>query len=324
MLKFKVHAHEEVSIGSTICRDKISDLPMTSSGLIFSSSLRHHPPDSKTRAQPLGDLEYSAQFLGKFEVPPPSSSKDTQVQTIDKLVVKLKETHQLKMSKGKKGLSSLWRGKLTSSSLRSSSTETVSPSSSSSLRSSSTETVSPEGDKQLRTNLSVDSQPPPPVFSITGENGSTGHVQNGGVTKQISEQEIASQVNDGTMSPNDEYRRESVTSEISMDFDTIPELSSLQDTPVFQSLCGSQATSQRVRLVFSGMVVMLVCQETGERLLKKSIRNIACCAQVMITYVVSSLDNVATCIDTSTFVVSNTCTYTCTAVLAMLCLYYVL
>ena len=300
MSKFKVHAREEVSIGSTISRDKISDLPMTSSGLIFSSSLKHHPPDNKTQTKTLGDSEYSAQFLGKYEVPPPSSSKDTQVQTIDKLVVKLKENYQLKMSKGKKGFG--WRGKLASSS-------------SSSLRSYSADngdSVTAEGDKHVsvsrsRSNTSDVSQPPPPpVFSITGENGhsidghvqttehvqTTGHVRNGGVSRQISEQEISDQVDVGTVPeisdqvdvgtvPCEDLRHDSVTSDISMEFDTIPELSSLQDTPVFQSLCGPPPlSSQRVRLVFSGMVVMLVCQETGERVLKKSIRNIACCAQV--------------------------------------------
>lgn len=72
---------------------------------------------------------------------------------------------------------------------------------------------------------------------------------------------------------------------MSSDFDTLPELASLKETPEFQylsqkSLSQIKRQSQKVKLIFSGLSVKVVLEENGEELLKKRIRTIACCAHV--------------------------------------------
>ena len=71
----------------------------------------------------------------------------------------------------------------------------------------------------------------------------------------------------------------------SSDFDTLPELASLQDSPEFQGLSQKNLSArkhlnQNVKLVFSGLTVKVVLEESGEELLKRKIRTIVCCAQV--------------------------------------------
>ena len=296
MSKFKVHAREEVSIGSTISRSKASDLPTKSSGLIFSTSLKHHPPERQSsQEKPRQGSEYHVQFLGKFEVPSPSSSKDNQVQTIDKIVSRLKDSYEVKTKK-KESFSSRIRAKLTSSvGLKSSSTP--------SLSTEDVDFATPPSDDQLssQSNPSLCSQesgspdmsvrvftssPEPLEFSVGGSEGSkeevdgsgaTEHVQNGEMDGQRDETHSAGQANGEVLHSKDRTRNDSICS----DFDTIPELASLQDSAVFQSLSGPQGPpSRRVRLVLSELTVMLVCEDSGERVMKKSVRNILSCAQV--------------------------------------------
>lgn len=75
---------------------------------------------------------------------------------------------------------------------------------------------------------------------------------------------------------NDRVRTES------SGFDTIPELANLKSSSEFQalSLQGTHGAVQKVRLLFSGVSVMVYLQHSEQIILKKSIQNIACCAQV--------------------------------------------
>ena len=75
--------------------------------------------------------------------------------------------------------------------------------------------------------------------------------------------------------PNGRVR--SVTS----DFDTLPELANLKGSTEFQALSLKGAhTVQKVRLLFSGVSVVVYLQQSQQIVLKKLIQNIACCAQV--------------------------------------------
>ena len=69
-------------------------------------------------------------------------------------------------------------------------------------------------------------------------------------------------------------RADSVCSE----FDTLPELANLRDSYAFQALSLTQ--NQRVKLVFSGLTVVIFSECGGEQLLNLHLRNISCCAQV--------------------------------------------
>ena len=65
------------------------------------------------------------------------------------------------------------------------------------------------------------------------------------------------------------------------DYDVLPDLDNLRSTPEFQALGQlSDLPHQKVRVVFSGFCVSVLLEESGELLLKRSIRTIACCAQV--------------------------------------------
>lgn len=123
MAKFKVHAREEVSIGSTIntcSNSSTSSSGGKSSGLIFSYSYKHHPPEnanSKNAKEKNKSVvtEYSVEFLGKFEVAPPSTTKLTLFQIIDKMVSRIRES-QSRPIKRRRTLGSQIRDKITSSS----------------------------------------------------------------------------------------------------------------------------------------------------------------------------------------------------------------
>ena len=75
------------------------------------------------------------------------------------------------------------------------------------------------------------------------------------------------------------------------EFDTIPELGNLQRSLEFQALSGmhnedhmntmdKNTVNIKVQLNFTGVHVVVVAEETSEVLFKKSIKTIACCAQV--------------------------------------------
>ena len=65
------------------------------------------------------------------------------------------------------------------------------------------------------------------------------------------------------------------------DFDALPELDALQQSSEFKALGKPvELPSKSVRLVFSGFSVSVISEKKGERLLRKTIRTIACAGQV--------------------------------------------
>ena len=71
------------------------------------------------------------------------------------------------------------------------------------------------------------------------------------------------------------------TASESSDFDTIPELDSLQSSVEFKALSQKslEVPLRRVTMVFSGLSLS-VLSESGQQLFKRKIKSIACCAQV--------------------------------------------
>ena len=312
--------------------------------------------------------EYNLEFLGKFEVPPPSNSNDTQFQTIDKIVAKLRESQSKKVKK--RTIGSILRDKISSaSSLKSHShtslgsedvdfASTTTSVSNGSVCEDSTMSLSSTSNASLHSQDSSDlvvkvtSASPEPIsptcvveFSLASDKedsieeqtrspskkkkffkktsnslskehqansnkvkevGSTSpkgsnkvqHANGGPNVKQTTSTQSSfkttsnklkhqSSSNDEVFEPTEDKPSCSVQEDTkrsdSMEFDTIPELPSLQDSLEFQALSeGSPLLlpSQKVKLIFSGLSVMLVSAISGERIMKKSIRYVACCAQV--------------------------------------------
>ena len=111
MNKFKRHAKEEVSVGSTISRGSNSSFDSKkSSGLIFAppsqqttaavaaaSSSSSGSPRSKRGSGSGRDrtlCEYQLEYVGKFEVSSPATSKETQVETVDNIIAKVTENRR--------------------------------------------------------------------------------------------------------------------------------------------------------------------------------------------------------------------------------------
>ena len=65
------------------------------------------------------------------------------------------------------------------------------------------------------------------------------------------------------------------------EYDVLSDLDNLRSTPEFQALGRlSDLPNQKVKLVFSGLCVSVFLEQSGEQLLKRTIRTIACSAQV--------------------------------------------
>ena len=308
------------------------------------------------------------EFLGKFEVPPPSSSNDTQFQTIDKIVAKLRESQSKKVKK--RTIGSLFRDRMSSSSSLKSHSHTslgsedvdftstttkvtngtlcedastsLSSTSNASLHSqdssdvairvtsSSPDLISPSGGVQFSVTsdkedsseeqtrspskkrrlfkrvVSTSSSPikerqansigVTEVGSTSPKSSNKAQIRNGDLnmkqkTSNKSSSGNISNILEHQPSSNNEVSEPSEDKSVqeetkrsdSMEFDTIPELPSLQDTLEFKALSeGSPLLlpSEKVKLIFSGLSVMLVSEKSGERIMKKSIRYVACCAQV--------------------------------------------
>ena len=173
MDKFKQHAKREVSVGSTVSRSATPpDDTKKSSGLIFA------PPSQKTAAaskslRGSGEdkllCEYHLEYIGKFEVPSPSSSNVAQIETVDNIVAKLKENqknshgHLTVQSKGKpkkRSFTSMLKGIGKSSGKDSDSVDGIAASNSaSSLLDDDDETTSPlAANEHSASSLSLHSQ----------------------------------------------------------------------------------------------------------------------------------------------------------------------
>ena len=286
MQEFKEHAQEEVTVPPTINHTSSAPMPtdMKSSGYVMSSSSGTSLPTEET---------FKMEYWGRFEVPSPASSNTDQVFIIDSLVAKIKE------AKGrikKKSFSSRFMSRSNSSKV--------------SAASAAVEGVGADGPATAKEGLELrdDSDV---VITLTasspmqedGEAGSTSSLSTGepcaSPEDPADEHTPCNQLTTAAVATaaaaqlNGRLRTEST------DFDTLPELANLKSSMEFQALSlkrggvggegggegGKEAQGprvQRVRLVFSGVSVVVTAEQNQDVILKKSIRSIACCAQVRV------------------------------------------
>lgn len=302
MQRFKQHAQEEVVVPPTITHNHSaaslgpSSTDVKSSGYIMSSSGGALPREE----------EYKLEYWGRYEVPSPASSTIDQVVIIDTLVSKYREAANLVKFRGKKrSFGSKFmrnRGQLESSESVVGTASLTSLTSTPSLTSvtSMTDATNPsvEGDSSAssspkksrhstdgsdNSDVSITLTPssPPPTISLPDGGG----VACDGSTSPEDPSDQHTSCNQ-TLSQSSEATRPRPESS---DFDTIPELRDLKTSTEFQALSlkpeatpsSTVQTQQKVRLLFSGVNVMVVTEQTEHVILKKSIRNIACCAQVI-------------------------------------------
>ena len=288
MAGFKEHAQEEIAVPPTVTHNHhASSANIKSSGYIMSS---HSDPFPQGAGE-----EYKLEYLGKYEVPPPATSSSDQVKIIDSLVAKVREG--MAVSDGSQSSKTRSRIKSFGAKLKRSSVTTKPP-----LPTTGTDHVDSE-------SIACSNA----VSDVAGGTQDTGSISSTSSEQQMqagsdvsitltssSPEERAADNSDGDIptSPDDPadqhtaYKQSSPdfstkdrqVSE-STDFDTIPELVNLQTSSEFQALSlkvGSNKPfqNQKVRLTFSGVSVVVVTEEMGEIVLKKSIRTVACCAQV--------------------------------------------
>lgn len=271
MTEFKVHSHGEVAVPPTITHNSnsFSSLPADgkSSGYIMSSLSGSLPREE----------EYKLEYWGQHQVPPPSSD---QVELIDDLVSKFREVMSnsgmahSKFRTKKRSFGSRFKTKTSTPKLPS--LESVD----SDLSAGSVDSLGEAG----RQAVSLDSQdvgciltPASPVLheSCTQPEPLSASLEDPADFHSSCHQNILPVV-DGRS------RTES------SDFDTIPELANLKSSTEFQALSLQDGSggemvvkNQKVRLIFTGVSVLVVTSGNTENVvLKKPIRQIACCAQV--------------------------------------------
>ncbi len=280
MVRFKQQAEEEIAVPAMVThnlRSSSSSLPladMKSSGYIISS---HNGPPSSGSS---GSDEYRLEYLGKHQVPLTASNDSMdQVELIDALVAKVREATRGKGKGRKKGFGSRFRGKNAKPPLPVGTNEGVvlpgsedvrdsrhSSYSSYTRHASSSSSSSSERQSEVDINITSSSPLYPKDHTLLPPNED---LPGGGCG--VPEGSSSSQEN----SP--ELREKKPSSE----FDTIPELANLQASTEFQALSNRRGVAfQKVRLLFTGVSVVVLTEDTGEIVLKKSVKSIACCAQV--------------------------------------------
>lgn len=309
MTEFKEHSQEEVVVPPTINHNMSSPSPFPmdgkSSGFIMARS------HSLSRQE-----EYKLDYWGRFEVSPPASGSIDQVALVDTLVAKCQIGSAGKFRSKKRSLGSrLMRSSntkvsssvgvegaeqshvsmesLSDASLKGSPSN--SPSNSPSQPRDSPNQLNEPGDSPTLVRDSRSNSDIPITFTAASptheeeeEEQEEGEVSSRGEPSTSPEDpadhhslcmqasyDQTSMSHDQTNEPNGRVR--SGTSE----FDTLPELANLKGSTEFQalSLKGTH-TMQKVRLLFSGVSVVVYLQQSQQIILKKLIQNIACCAQV--------------------------------------------
>lgn len=272
MTEFKEHAQEEVAVPPTITHnhstvaEDTNTADMKSSGFIMSSLHSGGLPREE---------EYKLEYWGRYEVPAPASSNSDQVMIIDTLVSKYRDAMFGKFRSKKRSFGAKFsvRKDPAKSLANAASTEAVD-----SLSTVSSTSLESDGDSpaQHKAKGSYDSSDSSDI-SIT-----------------LTPSSPPPSEGDSSVSPEDPAdqhtsvkQNNTVNHSESSDFDTLPELASLKSTTEFQALSlkgpadgGGVQSPQKVRLLFSGTNVVVVTEQTENVLLRKSIRNIACCAQV--------------------------------------------
>lgn len=304
MQEFKEHAREEVTVPPTISHTSSVPVPVDikSSGYVMSSSNSGALPTEET---------FRMDYWGRFEVPSPASSNTDQVLIIDSLVGKMRETMPPKSRSKKKSFSSRFMGRSISSKLSSSSSavdevdantkessesrddpdiaimltpsspvqEASEAGSTSSISTGDPCCTSPDDPADEHTPCNQQPSSGAPQFNSQQPNSAAPQLNNqrpNSAAPQLRPSSAAPQL-------NGRIRTES------NDFDTLPELANLKSSTEFQALSlktggeeggGKEGRVQRVRLVFSGVSVVVSAEQDQHIILKKPIKSIACCAQV--------------------------------------------
>lgn len=310
MTEFKEHSQEEVTVPPTISHNLSSSsspspVDSKSSGYIMSRS--HSLPRQE---------EYKLEYWGRYEVPPPASGSTDQVVLIDTLVAKFREvpgsagTTLTKFRTKKKSFGSRFMRNSTTKVSSSAGVEELEPPSSNVGHAGSMECLSSD------TSPSQPSNDASPILPRDGRSNSEGQdipITFTAVSPTLEEEREELSPREPSTSPEDPADHHSLcmqtTSQtliadhhslchelttptnaaepngrvrtVSSDFDTLPELANLKGSSEFQALSfRSRNTVQKVLLLFSGVSVVVYPQNSQQIILKKSIQNIACCAQV--------------------------------------------
>ena len=288
MTQFKQHAREEVSVPSTLANSS-TGADVKPSGYIISSA------HSGTLSQ--ADEEYRLEYMGRHEVASPATASSDQVQIIDSLVSKIREAMVAsgKARSKKKSLGSRLRGKANTSKSSLVSSESVdqdgrdnvttnslvSDSVSIAFSSAGMQNLS---DNNLEGTRPLEQEPDPGDVSIILTRSSPD--EGNKVHRDISlPDDHGDQHSSCRQTPPNSDKKEKEKVSESSDFDIIPELANLKTSTEFQALslktdASSIIVNKKVRLVFTGVSVVVLTEETGDTILKKSIKSIACCAQV--------------------------------------------
>lgn len=302
MIEFKEHAQEEVSVPLTINHNHSASsgslsADVKSSGYIMSMSQNGSMPREE---------EYKLEYWGRYEVPPPASANSDQVMVIDSLVSKLREAIPSAGGSGGSTLSSKFRPKKRSFGARLMGRSSKAPPDAVDFSAATTSGVECEGlgecsilggnhthnhhqgpctDSRDGSDVSITVQsssptlsPPDKGESAQGHGSSTSPDDPADYHTSCEQQTRDTSTSSLSAQPNGRVRTESA------DFDTIPELANLKSSTEFQALSmktvDSVNATQKVRLLFSGVSVMVVTEQSENVILKKSIKTIACCAQV--------------------------------------------
>lgn len=297
MMEFKEHAQEEVTVPPTITHNLGSTMDSSSADIKSSGYIMSTSSQSSGLSQ---EEEYKLEYWGKYEIPSLDSANYDQVAIIDTLVSKCREAMPKHRTK-KRSFGSKFMGRsMSKPPLGHGGLDAVD--SSASLSAASISSVESEEDSMTTSSVSLaqksvaysingsdssdvsltltPSSPPPPEVrqssSTSPDDPADHHVS--------CTQALRSAGSSASLHSQLRQRTEST------DFDTLPELANLKSSTEFQALSMSVSGSgtgvatvqsqQKVRLLFSGVSVVVAVEQTQHIILKKSIRNIACCAQV--------------------------------------------
>jgi len=311
MIHFKQHAKEEISLQAPVGDHTHQTHPLPDNTLVGGSSacvlsLRGKgglesggQEESAGKPPTLGDT-YKLVFLGKYKMAVSVNTGSEQVELIDVLVTKVKETLAARAATSLGGARKSIGSRLLS--------RTGKPSPSF-LRKSSLGKPPP-------------GKPPPGDSDRRASEGDQGRVvrrKKGGMLPSTGREDVLSTSAPSSMleriarqSREKDEDSSSTRSEEggpvqtdipprshdNGDFDTIPELGNLQRTEEFRALSGAAAVSAsleadavekstvnvKVLLHFTGINVLAVAEESSNIIFKKTIKTITCCAQVLICW----------------------------------------
>lgn len=303
MTEFKVHSQEEVTVPPTVSYNLSSSSPLNvdgkSSGYVISSSQNGSIPRQE---------EYKLEYWGKYEVPAPSSGSTDQVVLIDTLVAKYRDVTGTILGKFRTKKKSFGSRFMHRNSSKVSAGDDVG------ALDAGDSSHSLEALRDVDGEANAEGEEIPITFTASptgeeedGEGEGEGSSHQGASTspedpaeQHTSYSQTTSSADQAQLCPGDQPPADLVDHHSSMTvptepngrgrtestgFDTLPELANLKGSSEFQALSLKKSSTrgqsvQHVRLLFSGVTVLVHPQQSQHVILKKTIQNIACCAQV--------------------------------------------